>query len=180
MAAPTEEILLSSWTVGLTITCLQERVYQALYFSRACEVLRCLFAEVETSLGASFLRDFFSLLKMNYIAEEARSLRGEHTQRIWELLNMQRGTILISPWNSTGKTAHRQFFSHPIHSISRTQKDFCSFQSMDCLPFSQGLLPRFLAAGPISILLCFLAIGYSLWDSQVPSWNPIFSSLISK
>lgn len=70
---------------------------------------------------------------------------------------------------------HTGNFSHCTRSIARTQKDFCSFPNIECLPFFQRLLPRFLVAQcqfSFSFLLEHLNF---VWDSKVPSWNPIFS-----
>ena len=70
---------------------------------------------------------------------------------------------------------HTGNFSHSTRSIARTQKDFCSFPNIECLPFFQRLLPRFLVAQcqfSFSSLLEHLNL---VWDSKVLRWNPILS-----
>lgn len=146
------------WTVGLTITCLQEMVYQALYFCRACEIFRCWFEEAETSLGASFLWDFFSLLQINYIWLREPGHCEVSTDTISENCLICRGERFLLLHETPLGKQHAGNFSHSIHSLSRAQKDSCSIQSMECLPFSQVLLSRFPVASPISILVFFLTV----------------------
>lgn len=109
-------------TVGLTITCLQEMVYQALYFCRACEIFRCWFEEAETSLGASFLWDFFSLLQINYIWLREPGHCEVSTDTISENCLICRGERFLLLHETAGKTARGQFFSlysFPIKSTKR-------------------------------------------------------------
>lgn len=51
---------------------------------------------------------------------------------------------------------HTGSFSYFIHSIPRTQQDFCSFLCEECLSFSWVLLPSFLVEWPISVLFSSL------------------------
>lgn len=160
--------------VGIMFTYFQKLVSQNILFLQNLKgSYTLIFRSGNQSWSLSsmgFLSEFFDKNRIILLRDHGHCQVS--TGNILENCLTCRGEQFLFLYETPLGKQHTGNFSHFIHSIARTQKDFCSFLREECLSFSWVLLPNFVVECPISVLFSSLVqhpiqFGIAQWLADI-------------